>query len=199
MFACSHGGAFMLGHLLRAFASSYGMLPVLLAALASANVAVQQVTLERRASGALSMELRCVQCDEEGLLACVAKRTFTVRYVATDITSASGLLELLGRQDQPARGVGRVGVLIKAAEMAFRNGGIVTARRQLAGVILKVAHVFLQDTATGIEWPLIRSWADEIVPFGVYASAHTDEAAQLGALWNTSTAWRPLQGTRFGY
>ena len=244
IFASARAGAFMLGHLVRGFASRWGVLPLLVTALHAAGISARQVeALSHENSFGLS----------SGVIDCVAaptvashtvasptwrrsrmehahgaggvastpsctpprwtgRRRFLLRYVQADlsngrnVTAVRQLLDAARRTDG-ARGARRrrappvVGALIKGAENAFVGGelGDQQAQRSLSHFVLEQADVLLQDSQTGVRWPMVRGWMDHAMPLGtpdLPRDAQAPEHAGLAELWNR---WRSLRGLRFGY
>jgi len=189
--ACA--GGFMLGHKVREFASRWGALPLLLAALRAAGLTVLRVS--RWSPGGLDgMQIEC------------AGRRQRVRYVQAELYSRPNLSALFGAADlAPER---PAGALIKGAEATFRGGDVEARGSQgsLSRALLAATDVLLQDTMTGVRWPLVRAWACNMVPLGTLVLPSietnvTDDAVsqrQIRTLWRSSR-WRSLRGQRFGY
>ena len=212
IFTCARGGGFMRGDLVRAFARRWGTLPLLLAALTAARVAVRDLEVV----GA-PLPSAIITCEAESAQQPRRRRTFTVRYVSADLAEASHLRVLELALADGGRGA-CVGALIKAAEATFRRGAEVAAHRQraLAEHVLRTASVVLQETQTGIEWSRLRHWATNALPLGAYvpqgaearhnaraeADAGGGKVGTLRRLWALGLdhgVWRSLRGLRVGY
>ncbi len=117
-----------------------------------------------------------------------------------------------GRLEIGSSGGSVAGALIKGAEACFRPPGSdppVPKREALGRHVLRVASVLVQDTQSGIRWPVVERWADSggLLPLGSLITIPGIDRVQQGtlmgggmrSLWMQSPRWRSLRGQRFGY
>jgi hypothetical protein len=197
-------GGYNLGYLLRQFAIDQGggVLPVLLASLGAAGVNVSGLRLSPGYGSKLTaIEMRCTPAETTN------RTPFTLRYVQADLLDSLQLDELKKMEKNGKMEKHVIGVLIKGAENCFRNKIMPSSAEGLSEHILQVSGVLVQDTESGIRFPLIENWirkAGGIMPFGsLITRTKVDKVHQgqlkLRDLFLKSKNWRSLRGQRFGY
>lgn len=191
--ATSHAGGYQYGHLVRAFAQSFGMMTLLLAALGAQGVFVEDVQgtsiIARRGH---RFRVDYVMADLHGNVAAVDRAVPDAVITLLKGTEQGFHLEAHSRRD--FRGARNVDALLE--RQARRN----VAVDRLADLVLNHSAVVVQDV-TGVAFRKLEAWATTLLPFGAYevTPKDTDDDRNAMALFFQRRKTFDLRTLRFGY
>lgn len=210
IFACSHGGAYLLGSQLRHFANEWGVVPILVVQLALDRMHVTSISSSAggsRSNSSCSSSVLITACRTEPTT--TTRRGFFsfsrtsrassscsdalhVRYVQTTLLNAHGIRALfadVARDESSVRSRSSRGrrtcraLLIKGAETVFRGGDLSrrAAQIELSSLLLRHTDVLLQDADYAMRWRELSAWlTPQLSPHNDDNDADADADAVAG-------------------